>query len=360
MGEGETRDWLPSFPYPCETEAHVIRRLKSGILALACLGVALFLVWPWLPWVSGPPRRTVTLYGFSILGDVINRGVFPAFARHWEQSTGEKVELISAFAGSGTVTNQIRLGVPAQVAILSLELDALSLQKAGVISGPTWRDLPRQGILNQTPFVILVREGNPLGITDFDSLGKPGVRVVHPDPLTSGGAQWALLAEYGSALQTGGSPEQARERLAGVWRNVVAQASSARSARTQFESGFGDALITYEQELVVDDRLRGEIVYPRSTILSDHVVVVIERNIPPEDRDLVEAFVEYLWSREAQQIFVSYGFRSADTALNVANPKLFPIEKPFTVGDLGGWVKAKQQIVDDLWKRQVLVQVGKS
>lgn len=336
------------------------RRLRQGGWAVVCLAVTLFLFWPWLPWVSGPPRRTVTLYGFSILGDVINRGVFPAFARHWEKSTGEKVELISAFAGSGTVTNQIRLGVPAQVAILSLELDALSLEQAGVLGGPTWRELPQQGILNQTPFVILVRPGNPKGITDFDSLAKPGIGVVHPDPLTSGGAQWAVLAEYGSALMTGGDSSQATERLAGVWRNVVAQASSARSARTQFEGGFGDALITYEQELVVEDRLNGEIVYPRSTILSDHVVVVIERNIKPEDRDLIEAFVEYLWSREAQQIFVDYGFRSADPALNASNPRLAKIEKPFTVRDLGGWVQAKRSIVDEIWKRQVLVQVGKS
>lgn len=289
----------------------------------------------------------------------MSRGVFPAFARHWEASTGEKVELVSAFAGSGTVTNQIKLGVPAQVAILSLELDALALQDAGVLGGPTWRDLPHQGVLNQTPFVILVRPGNPKGIEDFSSLARPGVRVVHPDPLTSGGAQWAILAEYGSVTRGGGSPAAAEQQLAGIWRNVVAQASSARSARTQFEGGFGDALITYEQELLVEDKLEGEIVYPNCTILSDHVVVVIERNIAPEDRPLIEAFVEYLWSRQAQEIFVDYGFRSVDSELNAGNRKLVPIEKPFTVAHLGGWVAAKKTVVDGIWKRRVLVEVGK-
>ncbi len=334
---------------------------RFGLAIGFVFGAALlaFLLAPWIPGLSGPPRRTITLYGFSILGDVMNRGVFPAFAKHWEESTGEKVELVSAFAGSGTVTNQIRLGVPAQVAILSLELDALALEKAGVLEGRPWKKLPHQGILNQTPFVILVRPGNPKKITGFDSLAKPGVRVVHPDPLTSGGAQWAVLAEYGSVTRSGGTPEVALGQLTGLWKNVVAQASSARSARTQFEGGFGDALITYEQELVTEDKLKGEIVYPDSTILSDHVVVVIDRNISPEDRDLIDAFVEYLWSREAQEIFVSHGFRSLDTALNKKNSKLHPIERPFTVGDLGGWPVARQEIIQDIWRDKVLIQVGK-
>ena len=334
---------------------------KLGLSIAIAVGIALlvFLLAPWIPGLSGPPRRTVTLYGFSILGDVMNRGVFPAFSEHWEKSTGEKVELISAFAGSGTVTNQIRLGVPAQVAILSLELDAMALEKAGVVDGPTWRKLPHQGVLNQTPFVILVRPGNPKGIRGFDSLAEPGVRVVHPDPLTSGGAQWAVLAEFGSVVRQGGSSAEATELLTKLWKNVVAQASSARSARTQFEGGFGDALITYEQELVVEDRLEGEIVYPTSTILSDHIVVVIERNIAPEDRDLVHAFVDYLWSREAQEIFVRYGFRSQESGLDGLNPKLRSIEKPFTVGDLGGWKQAREEIVNRVWRDQVMTKVGK-
>ena len=334
---------------------------KLGLTIGVALGIALltFLLAPWIPGLSGPSRRTITLYGFSILGDVMNRGVFPAFAEHWEKTTGEKVELISAFAGSGTVTNQIRLGVPAQVAIFSLELDAMALEKAGILDGPTWKSLPQQGVLNQTPFVILVRPGNPKGIQSFDSLAKPGVRVVHPDPYTSGGAQWALLAEYGSVVRTGGSPEQAIAMMTGLWKNVVAQASSARSARTQFEGGFGDALITYEQELVVEDGLDGEIIYPQSTILSDHVVVVIDRNIDPEDRELIEAFIEYLWSQEAQEIFVDYGFRSLQTELNARNPKLHPIPEPFTVGDLGGWAAAREAIVNKVWKEQVMIKVGK-
>lgn len=331
-------------------------RVIALILSLSALT---FLLAPWIPGLAGPKRRTITLYGFSTLGDVINRGVFPAFAQQWEAQTGEKVELVSAFAGSGTVTNQIRLGVPAQIAILSLELDAMALEKAGILTGQSWKKLPHGGVLNQTPFVILVRPGNPKQITGFASLARPGLGVVHPDPLTSGGAQWALLAEYGSVTQSGGSRQEALARLSGIWSNVVAQASSARSARTQFQSGFGDALITYEQELVADDRLEGEIVYPECTVLSDHVVVVLERNIADSDRDLLDGFVEFLWSKRAQEIFVAHGFRSLDRELNEDNPKLRPIARPFTVQDLGGWPKARQEIVEDVWKGQVMTKVGK-
>lgn len=324
-------------------------------------GLFLYAIWPWIPGTRGPAVRTVVLYGFSILGEVMNEAVFPAFQAEWQARTGEQVEFVDAFAGSGTITNQMILGVPAEVAILSLELDALRLVDAGVLAGRTWHGLPHGGVLNRTPFIILVRPGNPRAIRDFADLTRPGVGVVHPDPLTSGGAQWALLAEYHSVRMVGGTDGEALLQLRGVWQNVVAQASSARAVRTQFESGFGDALITYEQEVLSDrwrGRLDGEIVYPESTIFSEHIVVVLDRNIAPEQRDLVDAFVAFLWSETAQRLFVDYGFRSVDEALNTGNPDFGVIPHPFTVADLGGWEQAKAQIVDGIWRDQVLPSIG--
>jgi sulfate transport system substrate-binding protein len=321
-----------------------------------------YAVWPWLPGVRAKPTRTIIVYGFSILGEAMNEGIFPAFQDVWKQRTGEDVEFISAFAGSGTITNQIILGVPAEVAVLSLELDALRLVNAGVLTGPAWRDLPHQGVLNRTPFIILVRPGNPNGITGFADLVKPGTGIVHPDPLTSGGAQWAILAEYGSVTLNGGTKEEATAQLTGIWQNVVAQAASARAARTQFENGFGDALITYEQEAVWDlerNQLEGEVIYPTSTILSEHTVVVIEKNIAADQRELVNAFVEFLWGEQAQRIFVDYGFRSVDEPLNSGNPYFGTIASPFTVDDLGGWEQAKNEVIDAVWKQTVLPQVNR-
>jgi sulfate transport system substrate-binding protein len=337
------------------------RAVARAAAAALTLSVALYAAWPLLPWARTPDIRTVLFYGFSILGEVMNDGIFPAFQAEWQSRTGEQVEFISSFSGSGTITNQMILGVPADVALLSLELDALRLVDAGVLDGPTWHDLPHQGVVNRTPFIILVRPGNPLGIRSFADLGRPGVGVVHPDPLTSGGAQWAILAEYGSALRTTGDPEIAHAQLLATWRNVVAQAASARAARTQFESGFGDALITYEQEVVYDmgrGRLQGAIVYPESTILSEHTLVVLDRNIEPEERELIDAFVEFLWSDTAQRIFVEHGFRSLDPGLTAENQALGEIPDAFTVADLGGWPEAKREVIDAIWRQSILPEVG--
>src|SRR5512141_1245717 len=182
-----------------------VRRVRIAAFAVAGLGLFAYAVWPWTPMArQARPPRTIVFYGFSILGEVINKGVFPDFQRRWRERTGEQVEIVSSFAGSGTITNQVILGVPAQLALLSLELDADKLAEARVVGAGTWRRLPYQGVVNRTPFVILVRPGNPKRIRDFADLAAPGVAVVHPDPLTSGGANWAILAEYGSGFRAGG------------------------------------------------------------------------------------------------------------------------------------------------------------
>jgi sulfate/thiosulfate-binding protein len=334
---------------------HWSRFLSRAVVLLIVGALVFYAVEPWLPWNARARPRTLVVYGFSILGDVMNSGIFPAFKKEWQARTGEEIEFIASFAGSGTITNQIVLGVPAQVGILSTELDAQRLVDAHVLASAAWRNLPHHGTVNVTPFVILTRRGNPKQIHDFADLTRPGIGVVHADPRTSGGAMWGILAEYGSAKQLGQSDADAEKQLAGIWKNVVAQASSARGARTQFENGFGDALVTYEQEALYDlahHQFNAELIYPRSTIESEHTVVVIDRNISPDERALVNAFVAFLWSAPAQKIFVQYGFRSVDDAIN--GNAFAPIEKPFHVADLGGWAAAKQKIVDAIWREKII------
>jgi sulfate/thiosulfate transport system substrate-binding protein len=343
----------------------VLRQWLTRVLLFGA-GAALFgyAVWPWTPMArAARPPRTIVFYGFSILRDVIDQAVFPEFQRQWRRRTGERVELVSSFAGSGTITNQIILGVPAELALLSLELDAYKLAEARVIPPESWRGLPFGGVVNRTPFIILVRSGNPRGIRDFRDLAKRGVRVVHPDPLTSGGANWAIVAEYGAAARGSADPlRSGHDLLLGVWKNVVAQAASARAARTQFENGFGDALITYEQEALWDRSrgiLKADVVYPRATILSEHTLVRIDRNIPRRDRALVDAFMRFLWTEDAQRLFVKYGFRSVTDSLNEGNTAFGRIEDPFRIADMGGWKRAKKEIVDAVWKERVLKELGK-
>jgi sulfate/thiosulfate-binding protein len=305
--------------------------------------------------------RQITLYGFSIMKESLEKAIYPAFAAKWKQEHGEDVRFTSSFAGSETVTNQILQGVGADIAILSIERDVERLQQGGFVTSD-WHSLPQRGIVNRTPFVILVRAGNRKSIRDFADLAKPGVKLIHPDPVSSGGAQWSILAIYGSELtkseqQTGARDEaRALRMLQSIWRNVISTPGSAREARTQFETGFGDALITYELEglLMKAAQAQVEIVVPEATIFSEHPAVVIDRNVTPEERPLVEAFMQYLWSDEAQRAFVQYHFRSASNeSFNEANPELAKITSPFTVEYFGGWARAYPEVIEKIFRDQV-------
>lgn len=305
--------------------------------------------------------RTITVYGFSIMKEALEKEIYPAFAAKWRREHGEDVTFTSSFAGSETITNQILQGAPADIAILSIERDVDRLIKAGQVPND-WYVTPQKGIVNKTPFVILVRKGNPKGITDFSDLAKDGVKLIHPDPVSSGGAQWSILAIYGSELkkseaETGtADANRALNTLKSIWKNVISTPGSAREARTQFETGFGDALITYELEglLMKDAGAPFEIVVPKSTIFSEHPVAIVDRNVTADERPVVEAFRNFLWSDEAQQAFIKYHFRSVtNDSFNDANPQFAKIEQPFTVQMFGGWTRAYPEIIEGVFNTQV-------
>ncbi len=305
----------------------------------------------------------VTLYGFSIMKESLEKAIYPAFIAKAKREHGVDVRFTSSFAGSETVTNQILQGVKAQIAILSIERDAQRLKDKGFVTSD-WHTLPQKGIVNKTPFVILVRKGNPKGIHDFSDLAKPGIKLIHPDPVSSGGAQWSILAIYGSELvksdkQTGGADHaRAVQMLQAIWRNVISTPGSAREARTQFESGYGDALITYELDALLmkegNATVDAEIIIPEATILSEHPAVVIDRNVSVADRPVIDAFMQYLWSEEAQRAFVKFDFRSATSdALTQENKALATIKYPFTVDYFGGWDKAYPEIIEGIFRDTV-------
>lgn len=291
----------------------------------------------------------------------LEKSIYPGFVAKWKREHGQDVRFTSSFAGSETVTNQIIQGVPAEVAILSIERDAQRLQASGFVTSD-WHSLPYKGIVNKTPFAILVKGGNPKGIHDFPDLARPGIKLIHPDPVSSGGAQWSLLAIYGSELVKaekrgeGPQPDHALLILQSIWKNVFVTPASAREARTTFELGNGDALITYELEglLMKESAKPVEIIMPQATIFSEHPVVVIDRNVSADKRPLIDAFVQYLWSDEAQQAFVKYHFYAVtNDALNQANKEFGHIEMPFTVDYFGGWDKAYPNIIEQIFKNKV-------
>jgi sulfate/thiosulfate transport system substrate-binding protein len=293
-----------------------------------------------------------------VMKESLEKAIFPAFAAKWKQQHSQVLLFQSSFAGSETVTNQILRGAPAEVAILSIERDVQRLQKDGFVTAD-WHSLPARGIVNKTPFVIIVRQGNPKGIKDFSDLAKPGIKLIHPDPISSGGAQWSILAIYGSELKRAkGDADQgnAIQMLRSIWKNVISTPGSAREARTTFELGNGDALITYELEglLMKEAKAPIEIVTPSSTIFSEHPAVVIDKNVTAAKRPVIDAFMQYLWSDEAQQAFVNFHFYSStNEAFNQANTAFGHIETPFTVADLGGWDQAYPQIIEGVFRDQV-------
>lgn len=341
------------------------RTLRNRI-RIAALAVMLLGLIPGSSCLPQSPSETggginITLYGFSIMKESLEKFIYPGFSAKWKSEHGAEVRFTSSFAGSETVTNQILQGVKAQIAILSIERDAQRLKHGGATTSD-WSLLPQKGIVNKTPFVILVRKGNPKGIHDFSDLAKPGIKLIHPDPESSGGAQWSILAIYGSELvkteKQSREPDRARalHLLQAVWRNVFSTPGSAREARTTFEQGYGDALITYELEglLLKESNAPFEIIVPEATIFSEHPVVVIDRNVSPGDRPIIDAFVRYLWTDEAQRAFVKNHFRSStNDALNQENKELATIKYPFTVDYFGGWGRAYAEVIEGIFKNQV-------
>jgi len=305
-------------------------------------------------------EATITIYGFSVVKEGLETSILPAYEREWKKKTGQRLTFETSYAGSEIVANQIVAGAEADVAILAIERNADRLFRPDVTRNE-WRKLPYGGIINKTPMVIVVRQGNPKRIRDFEDLAKPGVKLIHSDPASSGAGQWTLLAIYGSELiksekRTGVRDNQkAFDLLRRISKNVKATPGSAREARTHFERGEGDALITYELEAMqlLDKKLPVEIVMPRATIYSEHPVVIIDHLMDPSKYALVELFVRSLWEPEAQEAWVKSHFRSVtDEKLNEKFPK---IEMPFYARDLGGWSRAYPEIVEGAWKHKIQI-----
>jgi ABC-type sulfate transport system substrate-binding protein len=345
---------------PGEVSSLQMRRWKWGSKSIGLIfAVGLIIV------IGGCRRKsdvakeaTITVYGFSVVKEPLEEAIFPAYQKKWLEKTGQKLTFAPSYAGSELQTNQILLGAEADVAILAIERNADALVKGGV-TRHKWRELPYGGIVNKTPIVILVRQGNPKRIHDFKDLGKPGIKLILCDPTFSGAGQWSLLAIYGSELiRSGRTPsardeQRASETLKKVWGNVMATFASAREARTHFEQGEGDALVTYEIEALqlIAKKLGHEMIVPPTTIFSEHPVVIIDYHMPAAKYAIVELFVLYLWERPAQLAWVKSGFRSViDEKLNEGFAK---IKNPFYVKDIGGWSQAYPQIIDGVWKQKI-------
>jgi sulfate/thiosulfate transport system substrate-binding protein len=303
---------------------------------------------------AGPGGQTVslTLAGYTTPREAYGKAIIPGFQKYWKEKTGQTVEFKESYQASGAQARAIIGGFEADIAALSLEGDVDKIVEAGLITHG-WKTKPHEGMISTSIVVIAFRQGNPKGVRDWPDLTKQGLNILTPDPKTSGGAQWNINAIYGAALRgfTGvpkEDPTAAKEFLKNVFRNVSILDKGARESITNFEKGVGDVAITYENEVLVG-RQAGqtyEYAVPRSTILIQNPVALIDKNVDKHGvRQVAEAFVNYLWEKEAQRSYAKYGLRPVDeeVAAEVLT-KYPPVEDLWKVDFLGGWPKVSKEI----------------
>jgi sulfate transport system substrate-binding protein len=293
----------------------------------------------------------LTLVSFAVTRAAYDQ-IIPKFAKSWQQETGQTVTIDTSYGGSGSQTRAVIDGLEADVVSLALALDTQRIVAAGLIE-PGWEtEAPYDGIVTRSVVAIVTREGNPKGIKDWADLAKPGIEVITANPKTSGGARWNFLAVWGSVAQAGGDDAKAQELTTQVFRNVPILPRDAREATDIFvKKGQGDALINYENEVLLA-KLHGEeltYVVPEVNISIDNPVAVVDKVVDQKGtRAVAEAFVKYLYTPEAQQIFASTGFRPADPkALEGGNETFAPVKALFTVQELGGWEAVQTKFFDD-------------
>jgi sulfate transport system substrate-binding protein len=298
---------------------------------------------------------TLTIGAYSVVREAFHAGLLPVFAKQWKAKTGRTVRFEESYNASGAQSRAIASGFDADIAVLSLEADITRLVKAKLVK-EDWNAGPNRGIVSRSLVVIGVRAGNPRAIHDWGDLAKDDVDVLYPDPKTSGGARWNINAIYGAGLlrakEQGGKPdrEAGRALLAKVQKRVVNMDASGRQSMATFERGTGDAVVTYENELLLQDKLKGEslpYVIPPATLLIESPAAIVDDSVRRHgNRAVTEAFLAFLRSEEAQRLLVAYGFRPLDPKLDATEgrPPLPP--RLFTMKELGGWSKINKDVYD--------------
>ncbi len=299
--------------------------------------------------VATSARAEVTLLNVSYdptreFYDAYNR----EFARHWKQKTGQDVAIRQSHGGSGKQARMVIDGLPADVVTLALAYDIDALARKGKLLPANWQGrLPYNSSPYTSTIVFLVRKGNPKGIRDWGDLAKPGVQVITPNPKTSGGARWNYLAAWAWAMQQpGATPATAAEFLGRLYRNVPVLDTGARASLTTFaQRGIGDVIITWENEAyMATSRLpkqQLETVVPSVSILAEPPVAVVDKvAVRRGTLDVARAYVEHLYSPQAQEIAAKHHYRPRDPQVAARYASLFPEIRMWTIGDFGGWEKA--------------------
>ena len=266
--------------------------------------------------------------------------LIPAFQKTPE---GSGVSFDQSYGASGDQSRAVASGLPADIVALSLAPDVDKLVEPGLVADD-WADTPTDGFVTNSVVVFAVRKGNPKNIDAWEDIVEDGVEVITPNPFTSGGAKWNLMAAYGSQTAQGKSPEEALRFLHDVLANTPVQDKSAREALQTFAGGKGDVLLAYENEAITAQRAGIELDYviPDQTILIENPAAVVTESENPEK---AQAFLDWLVTPEAQEIYASKGYRSVLPEL--VDEKTYPApDELFKIDEFGGWSKVNDEFFD--------------
>jgi len=277
-----------------------------------------------------------------------------AFAAAWKAKTGETLSIKASHGGSGKQARSVIDGLEADVVTLGLGYDVDALADAKLLSLDWQKKLPNNATPYTSTIVLLVRKGNPKHIKDWPDLVRPGVDVITPNPKTSGGARWNYLAAWGYALKSGNTPAQAQDFVKKIYANTKVLDSGARGATTTFvERGIGDVLIAWENEAYLAVKELGpdkfEIVTPSISILAEPPVAVVDKVVDKRGtRKQAQAYLEYLYTTEGQEIAAQNYYRPRDAKVAAKYAKQFAPVKLFTIDELfGDWRKVQKTHFDD-------------
>jgi sulfate transport system substrate-binding protein len=288
---------------------------------------------------SGGGSTKLSLVAYSTPREAY-QALIPAFQK---TPAGKGVSFSQSYGASGDQSRAVAAGLSADVVGLSLEPDMTKLVDAGLVA-KDWNSDPYKGMVTDSVVALVVRKGNPKGIHGWADLVRPGVEVITPNPFSSGGARWNVMAAYGAQIKQGKSEAQAVAYLEQLFRNVPVQDKSAREALQTFIGGKGDAMIAYENEALAAQQAKQPVDYvvPDQTILIENPIAVAVKSKHPTQ---AKAFVDFLRSPEGQAIFAAKGYRPVNH--QTAGAASFP--KPsglFTIADLGGWDQVTKRFFD--------------
>src|SRR4051812_813439 len=292
---------------------------------------------------GGAASTKLSLVGYSVAKQAYDE-IIPAFNA---TDAGKGISFSQSYGASGDQSRKVESGFAADVVHFSLEPDITRLVKSGQVDDD-WKSGPNKGVPFGSVVTIIVRKGNPKGIKTWDDLLKPGVEVVTPNPFSSGSAKWNLLAPYAEKSDGGKNPQAGLDYLTKlIDDHIKVQPKSGREATETFTQGTGDVLLTYENEALFDERQgeKVEHVTPDDTFKIESPVAVTKNAKHPSE---AKAFVDFLYTPEAQRGWAKAGFRPVDDSILKQFASDFPTPKKlWTIDDLGGWSKVNDALFDE-------------